>query len=546
MENPLAASDAEPADQSHSHLPEAAVAEPEGEKGTRFWLAVSLVAGFSIVLILFLTIFVLTGSLHSSNHDVVALSDSLYAAKQTNVDLASSFELLKSAVKYHACCNRHVLNTMDTTITAMMSTSWGYAISTWNENKKVTKLIMLSDDLVAVGKKCPTYSTENPDAITLQRIFKAQSADEVIFAGMGSVSFVKHDCSSASTVTVDALFVIGVLPTAGATNEYLAAYGFIQEFETPGPISIGLINAKRELAWDIYVDDTGYAKAYISNSEFIRLKDGRFALAYTYLQDMPTTFRNATKSAFRGPRVSPIKATVGEEAVVKMFCIAIITLDKDHTHSTGAHFKKSCNENYHQSFSMAETEAGTLLVLGVDSKKNIVLFEVDENDLDKKSTRMIIEENAYGCFSNDGSAFKISANKYAFSMVVARKDQDDLYALALIYDYKNNVLTNNATLYLNGMYISPAVSSDLSRFPDRGPIFTVMVRDEVAVLPVNVDHKVYRQQGREAGFWHMAAAKDGGYVVQKGKQGHQGILWTYYPWQDREEENGRLNCSQIL
>ncbi len=539
--------------ESHYQLPDGPGPRPEpdtepGAPALKRWLMVTVVAGCTAAVILMIAIAVLANNIQLKNREVGSLVDNLSVVGGDADLLNRSVNVLKDSVRYHACFNRRVLDLDEDIVTGIVAHDKGYVVATFNEADNKTMVRFLSESL-AVLKQCDVNAVENVKMLVRQKIFWA-SADEAVLYSYPNLYFLNRDNCHLHGFNYADKLIAGVLET-DKSGEYLVAYTYDLE-QKLGPMYIALVDSKSgKSVWDMKEVNARDCTDYISNAEMIRLKDGRFAINYLAYFDhtsSPNKERTLAKhddnaGATAAPRTGEALSLAHE---VKRSCISMIDLGKDHSKKENVKINSLCDANtgYDFMFAMAETDKQTILSLAMDANGNLVVLETKE-DLKERLTKVVIKK-VTGALVNFNDAYRVSATKYAFSLsnTVDPKAEVDL-AEAFIYDYASNKIVSQARINTDTNYVSGIINTAVTHLDGSRAVFAMASRDGVAILSVNGGTPLVQEQ-HDVGFWHMAPARDGGYLVNKGIAQHAGVLWTYYPWQDRDEEQGRLNCTPFI
>ncbi|MDR3549650.1 MAG: hypothetical protein P4M11_15500 [Candidatus Pacebacteria bacterium] len=488
----------------------------------KYWLVMVLISIGTTVTVLIVLTCTYAASLHWRSTKIGNLQLAINASVKAKHDLTISLATLKKGLKYEACLNSHACGIREGFITDIMKREGGagYVASSWVNKTQESYVHFLSPTLDN-QKTCHVSHTKEIDNDWKSHKFFRAAANEAFFYSFPNLYRVKSDCHTES-IDLKNDFLSGVVGT-GVEGEYLLVCGY-------GVVHVALLKPDFKLGWDIMFGERDFY-IYISDSQLIRLHDGRFAFSFYYdiKQEQDANLSAKAEALFKAEPITAGKAA-------GCACYGTIQLPADHHDVKHVVSKTNCSTGIYHGFAITESASNTILALGIRGF-DITISELDEG-LNVVNNRIVYYNNTKFFFRNYGSAYRISDSKYAFSLIVTKAD-NYTWANTFIYDYNKNEITKSVSLNDTSCYNTPMMSTELSRNYDGSGILAMSVRDSYALISVN-SNATDIKQGNHKGFWHMAAIGNGGYVVNRND--NEGV-WTFYPWQD---EKARLNCTEFM
>ncbi len=511
-----------------SSVTPASTNQPRASKGRlKYWLIMALISIGTTLIMLIILACIFATSMHWRSVRAEELQTKVNALNETRRNLAKSLDTLNKGLKYEACLSSHVDEIGEGFVTGIMKQEGGagYVVSSWIGESLESYVHFLSPTL---GSRKSCRVQQGPKDYTLwvsHKIFRA-AAHEVVFYVYPYLYFVKSDCQF-KRILLGGNLLFGVVGT-GVEGEYLLAHD-----NSKGLIYVSLVRSNGESVWTM-ISKQVHAYLYISNSQFIRLHDGRFVLSYYYLEDKK---QNVNLSARAGGELIKTASIANSSAkTVGYSCFVSIKLPANHNDMKKAFTIAAETPSVYNTFAILESAKNT--ILGVAITGNIVqVIELDEK-LDTVKFRKKYYSGAEGFFREYGAAYRISPNKYAFSLMLEKKD-NTVYVDTFIYDYDKNEITKSVSLNDEKCYSAPTFTTDLSHRYDGSAVLAVSTMNAYALISVN-SNVTDIAEGDNKGFWHMAETGNGGYVVNR--DGRAGV-WTFYPWQD---DNSKLNCTEFM
>ncbi len=467
-------------------------------------LTQSAVAAFSAAsAVLLAFILALSYGIHLRSHFAETMSSSIGALSNSSLVLRGSIDSLSKQLKYHACCNKHVATIEGATyVTGLAIRPGGYVASSWSHAQNTTELHFFTENL-ALTKKCQVGT--GAGKWKTHRLFGILTANsETVFYSDRKLRFVSGSDCGIREVDFATDWLGGVVETG--RGEYLVAHG-----EGKGTVSVSLVGSDRRRVWSKEVAGPN-AAVYMVDTAFMKLAGQKYVLAF---------------------RKSQSKSHTSDT-----LCVATIELAPK---PADVKIVSRCYHDFAHAFGLVAGQTGAVLGLGVDSARNLVVFEIDSAWTIR--TRLVVKEEVE--YMRDfGAAYQASDTRFAFVGDMVQPDTHARYVSAVIYDYPNNRITNSVSMRLDSSHAAPKIlSSSLQHYGKSSFTLTVRGVDGFAVIPANGD-RVVKVEGNDKGFWHMVPAGDGGYVVSRPQQPSAGQkVWKYFPWQDMEAE---LDCSGVL
>ncbi len=477
----------------------------------RLYLKVSLISGLAALVVLCGAIFGLALFLRSRNRAVGDLGRSLEASARAGAALFQALSRASTAIRYHACCNMHSATINSTSITALVrSKAGGYVTSSWNLSGRETRLHFFSSALAPL-RECPLgHSSGREPVWKTQRLFPGR---EAIFYSTPDLFFVRGEDCAIRRVAFGGLKVAAVVEDT--PDGWLVAYGRYMSDYSGGGVYVGIIGKDREkLSWSAQIGGDGYF-VYETAAQLTRLADGTYALSYLFRPDSPP------------PASDPKWPAV---------CVAVINA------TARSILKKNCTTDFAHIFGLIETSSKSLLGIALDrSFGRLVVMEATSKGFHER----LLLKNVTDFNLEYGAAYRIGRGKFAFaaeSVLGESWETAEYYNDVYIYDYAANKVTKQRSLRIHAYYDSHPMNAELTQYADtESAVLTLSTHDGYIILPSDGEREFIRN-GPAAGFWHMVAAGDGGYVVHRPDAGQHQKLWKFYPWLDGEI----LNCTDVL
>ncbi len=465
----------------------------------------------------------------SINNTKYGLSSSLASEQDTAANISKEIDNLRNFARYQACSNRHVAGIKADMITALeRQPKVGYVASSWTTLGREMDVHFLPENLHGI-KTCSIGAATYRDSWNTHRFFRSSTDNEAVFYSYPTLYFIrKSDCRVRSLSFED--YNVTAVAEGRVAGEYLIVYGkrAFMNYYGPGAVNLGLVNSARKLAWSKKIAGDAYF-VYDTETEMIKLKDGRYALSYTFCPPLLQVRKDLINAHSKDPKYACV-------------CIAIIEVGET---AEDVKTRKVYNDDIFHIFGLVEADNGNILGLGRQGE-DMIIVEVSKG-LTVVRSKLVAKKKA-GHHLDYGGAYRVSATKYAFAAESVWGDEsmeEECYDNAFIYDYSTNTIAKSARFRVYNFYPTHSMNPAFSAYPNGGGVLAVGSWDGYLVLPANGKASVVRGGPRAgAGFWHMVAARDGGYLVHRPSGDSLKKIWKLYPWQNEQEQE--LNCTGVL